>query len=179
MNHLAKFMSIFAGLDSAYGTYKVEAQNEKGKSVGKGFVVRKPPTVDLWQKHFDGADPSLGIIPIRADNSCTWGAIDIDQYPLDHSQLLAKIKKLGLPLVVFRSKSGGAHVYCFMKQPVPAGDMQKYLTTCAGLLGEAGREIFPKQSEILVERGDTGNFLNLPYFGGEKTLRYAFKEKEE
>jgi hypothetical protein len=57
--------------------------------------------------------------------------------------------------------------------------MQKYLTACAGLLGEAGREIFPKQSEILVERGDTGNYLNLPYFGGEKTLRYAFKENGE
>ena len=27
-----------------------------------------------------------------------------------------------------------------------------------------GSEIFPKQTEILVERGDTGNFLNLPYY---------------
>jgi len=54
--------------------------------------------------------------------------------------------------------------------------MQKYLTACGSLLGEAGREIFPKQSEILVERGDTGNYLNLPYFGGEKSLRYALKE---
>jgi hypothetical protein len=83
MENLDKFISIFAGLDSAYGTYKVSGQNEKGKSTGQALVVRKPPTKDLWQKHFDGAEPSLGIIPIRADNSCVWGCIDIDQYPLD------------------------------------------------------------------------------------------------
>ncbi len=177
MEKLEKFMAIFEGLDCAYGTYRVAGEpNAKGKSTGQALVVRKAPTKDLWQRHFDGIDPSLGIIPIRADNSCTWGAIDIDQYPLDLQALIEKIKKLGLPLVTFRSKSGGAHVYCFTKTPVPAGDMQKYLTACGGLLGEAGREIFPKQSEILVERGDTGNYLNLPYFGGEKSLRYALKE---
>jgi hypothetical protein len=53
--------------------------------------------------------------------------------------------------------------------------MQKYLKACAALLGEAGREIFPKQSEILVDRGDTGNFLNLPYFAGDEGTRYAIK----
>jgi hypothetical protein len=52
--------------------------------------------------------------------------------------------------------------------------MQSYLKNAAALLGEAGREIFPKQSEILVDRGDTGNFLNLPYFGGDAGTRYAF-----
>ena len=37
-------------------------------------------------------------------------------------------------------------------------------------------EIFPKQEEILVERGDVGNFINLPYFDAEQTMRYAVKE---
>ena len=59
---------------------------------------------------------------------------------------------------------------------MPAGNMQRYLKAAAAVLGEAGREIFPKQSEILVERGDTGNFLNLPYFGGDQTMRYAIKD---
>ena len=44
------------------------------------------------------------------------------------------------------------------------------------VLGYGGSEIFPKQTEILVERGDTGNFLNLPYHGGTTGLRYTFKE---
>ena len=106
MNALQKFQSIFKGLDIAYGTYKIESQKESGKQAGQAFVVRKPPTDDLWQKHFEGIDPSLGIIPIRADNTCIWGCIDIDQYPLDLAALVAKIKKLNLPLVACRSKSG-------------------------------------------------------------------------
>jgi hypothetical protein len=176
MENLDKFISIFAGLDSAYGTYKVSGQNEKGKSTGQALVVRKPPTKDLWQRHFDGAEPSLGIIPIRADNSCVWGCIDIDQYPLDLAALVTQIKKLGLPLVSCRSKSGGAHCFAFTKTPVPAGDMQDYLTSCAALLGQSGREIFPKQREIHLNRGDCGNFLNLPMHNVSKTLRYAIKE---
>jgi hypothetical protein len=59
---------------------------------------------------------------------------------------------------------------------MPAFEMQRYLKACASVLGEAGREIFPKQSEILIERGDIGNFLNLPYFGGDQTMRYAIKD---
>jgi hypothetical protein len=57
--------------------------------------------------------------------------------------------------------------------------MQDYLKACAALLGEAGREIFPKQAEILVDRGDTGNFLNLPYFAGDNGTRYAFNSNGE
>ena len=53
--------------------------------------------------------------------------------------------------------------------------MQDYLTGCAALMGESGREIFPKQREVLVSRGDTGNFLNLCYHNSERTVRYAIK----
>lgn len=176
MTDITRFKAIFSGLDIAYGTYKIEGSRDNGKQAGKAVVVRKPPVDELWVKHLDGVEPSLGIIPIRADNSCIWGCIDIDQYPIDHTGLVAKVRKLELPLVVCRSKSGGAHVFLFTKEPVPAGEMQKYLKACAAVLGEAGREIFPKQAEILVERGDTGNFLNLPYFAGENGTRYAFKD---
>jgi hypothetical protein len=40
--------------------------------------------------------------------------------------------------------------------------MQSKLKEMAIILGYEGSEIFPKQTEILVERGDTGNFLNYP-----------------
>jgi hypothetical protein len=176
MTDITRFKAIFSGLDVAYGTYRIEGAKENGKQAGKAIVVRKPPVDDLWAKHLEGIEPSLGIIPIQADNSCIWGCIDIDQYPLDHLGLIHKIRKLELPLVVCRSKSGGAHVFLFVREPMSAAHMQRYLKACAAVLGEAGREIFPKQSEILVERGDTGNFLNLPYFGGDQTLRYAIKD---
>jgi hypothetical protein len=175
MSQLEKFKAIFSGLEIAYGTYKIEKERGDGKQAGKATVVRQPPTDDLWEAHLMGSGPTLGIIPIRSDNTCGWGCIDIDQYPLDHSALVKKIAELSLPLIVCRSKSGGAHCFCFVREPVPARDMQEYLKACAALLGEAGREIFPKQAEILVDRGDTGNFLNLPYYGGDNSTRYAIK----
>lgn len=176
MTDITRFKAIFSGLDIAYGTYRIEKSKDNGKQAGKAVVVRKEPTDDLWVKHLQGVEPSLGIIPIRADNSCIWGCVDIDQYPLDLAGLVKKVRHLNLPMVVCRSKSGGAHVFLFTTVPVSAYDMQKYLKTAAALLGEAGREIFPKQTEILVERGDTGNFLNLPYFGGNDGLRYGIKD---
>lgn len=176
MTDISRFKAIFSGLDIAYGTYKIESAKGNGKQAGKAVVVRKPPTDDLWQKHLEGVEPSLGIIPIRADNTCIWGCIDIDQYPLDHTGLVKLIRENELPLVVCRSKSGGAHVFLFTKEPIPAAEMQKFLRTSAALLGQAGREIFPKQAEILIDRGDIGNFLNLPYFGNDETMRYAIKD---
>jgi hypothetical protein len=176
MTDITRFKAIFSGLDIAYGTYKSEKAKDSGKQAGKAVVVRKPPVDELWVRHLEGVEPSLGIIPIRADNTCIWGCIDIDQYPLDHAGLVAKIRKRNLPLVVCRSKSGGAHVFLFTKEPVAAADMQRYLSACASILGESGREIFPKQAEILVDRGDTGNFLNLPYFAGDNGTRYAVKD---
>ncbi len=173
---IQRFKTIFAGLDIAYGTYKIEKERQDGKQNGKASIVREPPTDDLWIKHLKGIEPTLGIIPIRADNTCTWGAIDIDMYPLDHLSLIRKIRKLELPLIVFRSKSGGAHCYLFSKEPVTAAYMQKTLKLFAAYLGHAGCEIFPKQTEILIDRGDIGNFLNLPYFGGDNGTRYAFKD---
>lgn len=176
MTDISRFQAIFAGLDCAYGTYRLPKEKRAdGKQSGQASVIRQPPTDDLWVKHLEGIEPSLGIIPIRADNTCIWGCIDIDQYPLDHKALVARIAGLKLPLVVCRSKSGGAHCFCFTREPVPAADMQAFLRNAAAMLGEAGREIFPKQCQILVERGDTGNFLNLPYFGGDNSLRYAVK----
>lgn len=176
---ISKFKTIFQGLDSAYGTYQIEGQRQDGKQNGKARVIRQPPSDDLWERHLGGVEPSLGIIPIRADNTCFWGCIDIDTYPLDHAAIVARIRKLKLPLIVFRSKSGGAHVFMFTKTPISAADMQSHLKLFAAYLGYSGCEIFPKQTKLLVDRGDTGNFLNLPYFGGDRGNRYAFKDNGE
>ena len=54
--------------------------------------------------------------------------------------------------------------------------MQSKLKQMSIVLGYEGSEIFPKQTEILVERGDTGNFLNLPYHNKMKGLRYAIND---
>ena len=43
----------------------------------------------------------------------------------------------------------------------------------AAASGHARCEIFPQQEQVLVERGEVGNLINLPYFDSEQTLRFA------
>jgi hypothetical protein len=171
-----KFKNIFQGLEIAYGQYQPGERGENGKQQGKAFIVRKNVTDELWTNHLKGEGAALGIIPITENNDCRWGCIDIDEYNFDHTSLVKSIRNLKLPLIVCRSKSGGAHVFLFTKENIPASLMQSKLKQMAIILGYEGSEIFPKQTEILVERGDTGNFLNLPYHNQMKGLRYAIND---
>jgi hypothetical protein len=174
---IEKFENIFTGLTVAYGQYQKGDRSENGKQKGKAFIVRKKVTKELWDNHIKGVGPALGIIPITEKNECKWGCIDIDEYNFNHKTLITNIRKLKFPLVVCRSKSGGAHVFLFTKDYVPAIKMQTTLKKMAKSLGYEGSEIFPKQTEILVERGDTGNFLNLPYYDQMNGLRYAINDE--
>ena len=123
---IERFKKIFQGLNVAYGqTIKTNEISEKGKHKTKSFTVKKVPTDDLWQAHLDGSDPALGIIPIREDSTCTWGCIDWDTYPLDHKKISLDLKSKQFPLTVFRSKSGGAHLFLFTSEPVSAELMRK------------------------------------------------------
>jgi len=171
-----RFKEIFKGLERAHGCTKISAPAENGVKVkGQSFVVRQPVTDDLWRMHLQGSQ-SLGIIPINEDNQCVWGCVDIDSYAgFDHKKLIDKIKNYNLPLVVCRSKSGGAHVFLFTTESVSAERMRDKLTEIKTLLGYGGSEVFPKQIQ-LKSQDDTGNFLNLPYFNGDDTTRYAFKD---
>ena len=175
---MEKLKQIFSGLSIAYGQYQPGDRGENGtKQTGKAFIVRKIVTDELWINHLAGKGPALGIIPITENNDCRWGCIDIDEYNFDHLSLVKSIRNFKFPLVVCRSKSGGAHVFLFTKENIPASLMQSKLKQMSKVLGYEGSEIFPKQTEILVERGDTGNFLNLPYYNDTKGLRYAINDE--
>ena len=177
LDNSMRFKEIFQGMQSAYGQYVIGEQATNGnKQDGKAFIKRKQVTDDLWQDHLDGKDPALGIIPINEENKCKWGCIDVDKYNLDHKKIIETIRKNNLPLILFRSKSGGAHIFLFCNTFISAALMQSKLKQIAELLGYMDCEIFPKQTEVLVERGDTGNFLNLPYHNHTKGLRYAFND---
>lgn len=177
MSHAERFSRIFDGLKQAYGTYRVDKKSNSGKHVGKATVIHEPRTLELWENHLAGKGAGLAIIPINEDSRCLWGCIDVDQYPIDHKVLVQKIRRLKLPLVVFRSKSGGAHVYLFLEDWVPAKELREVLQHLASLIGVGNNgEIFPKQIELNLERGDVGNMLNTPYFNAEEGLRYAFND---
>jgi len=172
------FYDLFKGSDIAHGTFVVSSSREAdGKKQGTAKVIREPTTVAMWEEHLKGSTRGLGIIPIKSDNTCHWGAIDIDEYSVSHKDLISTLAKNKIPAVVGRTKSGGAHVWIFLKEPVEAEEMQRRLTELSAALGFAGSEIFPKQTTILLDRGDTGNFLNMPYFSGYNSTRYAFDQK--
>ena len=179
MENIRQFKEIFEGLDRAHGVTIVGESNGDGNKIkGKSFVKREAITDNHWLDHLQGSQ-SLGVIPINDDNKCKWGCIDIDSYAgFDHAKLIKKIEQFKLPLLVFRSKSGGAHVFLFTVDYVSAGLMQDKLNEIRSVLGYGGSEVFPKQRE-LKSKDDTGNFLNLPYFNGDDTVRYCFNSNAE
>jgi len=169
-----KLHEIFHGSSRAHGSFMVENSSLGQKTQGKAKTIKTiGASVKHWQQHLEGKE-GLGIIPIDEENSVKWGAIDIDVYSLNLEKLVSKIEEFKLPLVVCRSKSGGAHVFCFLQEKAPAADMQDKLREISAGLGYGGVEIFPKQREVLVERGDIGSWLNMPYFEGDESLRYGF-----
>ena len=171
------FYDIFEGSRRAHGVFNIDQNGTGLKQQGVAKTIKTAgPTSENWRAHLDGK-AGLGIIPINEDNQVRWGAIDIDTYSLDIPELVLKIQSFNLPLVVCRSKSGGAHVFCFVKEFIPAGDMQDKLRELAAGLGYGGVEIFPKQREVLVDRGDIGSWLNMPYFEGENSVRYGYNPK--
>ncbi len=171
-----QFFNRFAGLDRGHGKSTVGVgQSPGGKTEANCETIRSGPTKLLWEKHLEG-EIGLGIFPLRDDATCSWGAIDIDVYDgLDHSALERKIALLGLPLLVCRSKSGGAHCYLFMSEPVDATLIQAKLTEWAAALGHSGVEVFPKQTK-LASKKEFGNWLNMPYQDGNRSVRYGIGE---
>lgn len=176
MSLAKEFFDRFKGLDRAHGTYTIREKNvQKNKMEGKAATVSTPPTVDLWKRHLDG-EQGLGIIPITDDGHCYWGAIDIDEYDLDLFKLVEEINAIKLPLICCRTKSGGAHLYLFLKEAIDAKIVRSKLMEWAIALGYPNVEVFPKQVR-LASREDCGNWLNMPYFANEKTNRYALSKE--
>lgn len=172
-----RFRKLFNGLDRAYGTYELsgETKYEGLKKVGKAVTHKKPVTDDLVASHLKGGQ-GIGMVPINDDNKCFFGAIDVDSYSgLDLQAVAKQIQAMELPLVPCRSKSGGLHMFLFCKEAIPASVMRSKLTEMSASLGFAGSEIFPKQSEILTERGDIGQWINLPYFEYKNTSRHGIR----
>ena len=133
-----------------------EAKTDKQK--GKAFIVRRTVTDELWDNHLTGEGPALGIIPITEDNDCRWGCIDIDEYNFDHTSLVKSIRNLNLPLIVCRSKSGGAHVFLFTKENIPASLMQSKLKEMASYLVMKVQKYFQNKQKYLWNVGTQVTF---------------------
>lgn len=175
-----RFFERFAGLTRAHGRYAIGGAlvaDKKGKLTGPRKTLHEPYTAELWDGHLAGKF-GIGVVPIREDSSCRFGAGDIDIYQdFDLKALNARVQRLELPLIVCRTKSGGAHLYLFTTAAVPAEIIRRKIMEWMIVLGHAGVEVFPKQTRLASAtdpvEDSTGNWINMPYAGGENSLRYA------
>ena len=178
MSSAQRLLAAFEGSKAAYGETTVGRIGRKGKAEAKSYIRQGLMTEAMVQAHIDGKQ-GVGAIPITQESMCRFGALDVDVYDLDHKALQKKIQTLKLPLIHCRTKSGGAHLYLFFRDWQPASLAREYLIEMSIALGFSGCEIFPKQDALLVERGDLGNFINMPYFSADQTTRYAFDRNAE
>lgn len=170
-----RFAALFKGNANSYGCHipsknKVkEGEKAKGKAT---FTKHDPVTVDTYLKHLHGEE-SIGIIPIDNDGNIHFAAIDVDVYPLNPAKYTNIIQRADLPLVPFRSKSGGLHLYLFFTDATPAIKAVKAVNIMRQILGlKLDTELFPKQGSLSASA--TGNFINIPYFKAKDTERYAY-----
>lgn len=174
-----ELLTLFAGSEHRHGVVlPTTTVRDNGKREVKYSSAEGPATEDLWEHHIAGRS-GLGVYPIRrGSNDVRFGAIDIDSYQEKdfHRKLATLIEQAKLPMVLCLSKSGGAHIYLFCKDWVPAKTMVKKLSAIAAYLGYGSAEIFPAQSK-LEEGTPHGNFINMPYYNGIMDNRYALDSK--
>lgn len=149
------FINLFTGKTDRFGRWDNGA-----------ITMKRPIEPQDWLDHLQGKY-GVGIVPVMKDGSIRFAALDIDIDTIDHVELAQRIKELGLPLYVCRSKSGAAHAYLFLSHPGKQSQLVKArLKIYAQALGYDKCEIFPKQDYVRGE--EVGNWINLPYFGGLK-----------
>lgn len=166
-----RLMTLFQGNTRSSGRFNPETEKMWAEYAGA--------TLEDFVNHVDGK-MGLGVVPIQDDDTCVWAAIDIDDHDSDEDipihPVSERIATLKLPLVTCRSKSGGIHCYLFLEKPHSAARIRTFMAGWASAIGYGGAEIFPKQGRLTVGKDNKkayGNWINLPYFGGEDTMRYA------
>lgn len=168
---IQRLMALFVSNTRSSGRY--DPKRDRAFTEAQGLLELD------WSNHL-GGKLGCGAVPILDDDTCIWAAIDIDQHGSDEDLPIAEVeekaRKLKLPLVLCRSKSGGIHGYAFFEKPVAAGRARTLLGQWAGAIGHGGSEIFPKQAKLVLSKDGKkalGNWINFPYFDADKTMRYA------
>jgi superfamily II DNA or RNA helicase len=123
-----------------------------------------------YWKHLAGGHV-MGVYPMLSDSTCWFLAVDFDKatWTEDVRAFIATCRKLDLPFVVERSRSGkGAHVWFFFSAPVSAWSARKLgsyvLTQTMAARHELSMDsydrLFPSQDQM--PKGGFGNLIALP-----------------
>lgn len=159
-----RYLALFRGYSKCFGQFTAAGQLTSHKVTGSAETIKRAPDVNDVLAHLKGTK-RMGMIPLRDDNSVNFCAIDHDAYKENINHELIARQIINLPLILTKSKSGGAHLWMFSKTPLPAAKVIKCLRHWVNELGWSPKtEVFPKQSER-AGATDIGNWINLPYFG--------------
>ena len=184
------FRDLFRGRDDVYPTRFESAKTGKhgyGPACANKFVngLCELPKVKCGecknQKFFPADDAAywhhlagghvMGVYPMLPDSTCWFLAVDFDKatWTEDVRAFIATCRKLGLPFLVERSRSGnGAHVWFFFSAPVAAWSARKLgsyvLTQTMAARHELSMDsydrLFPSQDQM--PKGGFGNLIALP-----------------
>ena len=170
-----RFSQLFKGKSNTYVRNELpKAKPEDGQKI-KTKITNNEGKVDkdLLMHHLEG-DFGVGVCPVNADGKCYFGVLDVDFYQPKIKRVLHFIKEYQLPLIPFRSKSGGLHVYLMLTKAVSAKSMREALNEISyyfcldTIYGKGKVEIFPKQDKA----EGFGSSVTLPYFNAENPYTY-------
>ena len=178
-----EFAEIFSGLKRNFGIayldeFTIDPNTGKKKPKKYGWSFREITNKD-YSDHIKGKT-SIGIQPCDDEGMVSFGAIDIDDKEHSYSNFPYKkyldiIRQNNLPLIPVKSKSGGLHLYLFLREKVKATFLRNFLDNLLFTLKlKPSTEIYPKQTELGYDEEkkewSNGQYINLPYFNGSERV---------
>ena len=160
-NEMITFANLFAGAKEFYGT-TVVGEIKNGKAESSSACIHETPTPIIFLKHLNG-ELSMGISPLKADNTVEFGAIDIDDYTGDLMDIVRAIWDFDMPICPCYSKSRKLHLYFFFALGTLAKDAVEVMRWYAQAFACSKKvEVFPKQTERSL-KNKAYSWINLPY----------------
>ncbi len=171
-------LQYFQGREGVYARQWVDRRGHTGYQ-----PVHAPLTPDVFRRHLRG-DITVGVYPIRVDNTVFFIAWDIDinksvlkRYRRNPSRLAeltrathdaaARIhtwlETQGIPALIEDSGYKGRHVWVFLQRPLEARiarQIGKRIAALHPLPPELHYEIFPRQDAVPAEK--LGNLIKIP-----------------
>ncbi|MBW2059772.1 MAG: hypothetical protein JRJ26_19990 [Deltaproteobacteria bacterium] len=189
-SQVVRFMDLFAGREGVYARQWVSPTGESGYT-----LIREPFTMAVAKNHLMG-NQTVGIYPLRMDNTVCFIAFDIDiaRYFLAkamtskklwdradaRAQAVArKIVDLGaaheIPIYIEDSGFKGRHCWILVDPPVPGRIARRFALLLLQQIGRPPSELqieaFPKQA--FVAEGGVGNLIKVPLGVHRKSGRRA------